>query len=74
MTVLDCSYRAFRIKLTSSSVQASQLTVTVLGQQKSVTVRGELLPVSLYPDIFNAIRLESRVLVIAFFLTTPELE
>ena len=33
-------------------VQASPLTVTVLGQQKSVPVSGELLPVSLYPNIF----------------------
>ena len=33
-------------------VQASPLTKSVLGRQKSVTVRGELLTVSLYPDIF----------------------
>ena len=31
------------------AVQASPLTVAVLGRQKSVTVRGELLTVSLYP-------------------------
>ena len=37
-------------------VQASPLTKSVLGRQKSVTVRGELLTVSLYPDIFTVWR------------------
>ena len=36
---------------TYTLVQASPLTVTVLGRQKSVTVSGELLTVSLYQHI-----------------------
>ena len=33
-------------------IQASPLTVTVYGRQKSVAVSGELFTVSLYPEIF----------------------
>ena len=33
-------------------LQASPFTVTVLGRQKSVTVSGKLLTVSLYQNIF----------------------
>ena len=40
------------VVLFDKNLKASPLTVTVWGRQKSVTVRGELLTVSLYPDIF----------------------
>ena len=41
------------VVLFDKNLKASPLTVTVWGRQKSVTVvRGELLTVSQYPDIF----------------------
>ena len=39
-------------------IQASPLTVTVLGQQKFVTVSGELLTESLYPNNFYSIKVK----------------
>ena len=55
MILAEASY------LKTKVVQASPLTVTMLGLQKSVTVSDELLNVSLYQNIF-IVKCVSKVL------------
>ena len=52
----EMSYNGYQIIVTPIIAQASPLAVTVLGRQLSVTLGGELLTVSLYPNIFIVFR------------------